>query len=100
MDTASSCSRGWASLVCAIMAIALFFLLPESAGVPHVVAGDVAFLSLVLLFRAMKVANLNSLSRRQWCCIIFLFIACLLAADSSGQFTYVGRVIMSVFPSV
>ena len=91
--------RGWASVVCAIMAIALFVLLPESAGVPHVVAGDVAFLSLVLLFRAMKVENLNNLSRSQWWLIIVLFTACLLAADSSGQFTCVGRVIMSVFPS-
>lgn len=64
--------RGWISLVCMVLAICMYFYLGNVTGDRAVLLADLALLSLVLLFRALK--------EKRWL-IAFVLLVTLLGAS-------------------
>ena len=67
--------RGWASLACALLAGLAFIAFSPLRGSESVIWADLSLISLVLLFRAMKLHDLSAHPSSSW-----VRIAALLAA--------------------
>ena len=67
--------RGWASLVCAVIASWEYFALGGLVGTKPVVLADLSLLFLVLVFRAMKRETFSDLTRSNWAWIMGLLVA-------------------------
>ncbi|MDX1945719.1 MAG: hypothetical protein SFU86_10010 [Pirellulaceae bacterium] len=71
-------TRGWASAVCLVLVILLWILVVPQAtsGVGAVICIDLSLLGLVVLFRAMKMNDLDKTDLRQWItmgiCFVFM----------------------------
>lgn len=79
--------RGWASLACAALAVFGFFRLPlDSASPLAVAAADVSLLSLVLLFRGMKLHNLSQIRWKHRFGLAFLILLFFSGLALSREF--------------
>jgi hypothetical protein len=58
--------RGWASASCAILAFVCYEYLSSAQGPWRVAMVDASLLSLVFLFRAMKMHNFSDMPRKNW----------------------------------
>ncbi len=59
--------RGWASATCAVLAVVSYALAPRNSfEIMPVVVADVSLLSLVFLFRAMKLEDVSNMHRKEW----------------------------------
>lgn len=92
--------RGWASLLCAALAIIGYLKIRNSVqDIPHVILADAALLSLLFLFRAMKIRDRSDLILRDYLRIGLLFLLALILFVGAIEYSSCGKAIATYLSS-